>query len=138
MGVRGSVDLAHVGRRKKLVVQPRSTAKSQSQAWPQPWVPVAPIHFPGAGKSALSYASTRHTSFPSHSALRVVRSRPGVPPKVDSKVSRRSLLSLGSAVLRNHSRLAGACSRETYLRAPMALRRGGAVRQMDTEMGRKL
>src|SRR5258708_29211366 len=138
MAVRGSVGVAHAGRKKKSVVHPRSIAKSQSRAWPQPWVPVAPMHFPGAGKNALSYASTRHTSFASRSAHHVVRSRPGVPQKVDSKVSRRSLLLLGSAVLGIHSRLAGACSRKTYLKSPMAPRRGGAVRQMDMEMGRKL
>src|SRR5258708_1882688 len=137
MAVRGSVGLAHAGRRKKLVVQPRSIAKSQSRAWPQPWVPVAPMLFPGAGKSALSYVCTKHTSFVSRSAHHVVRSRPDVPPKVDLKVSRRSLLLLGSAVLRNRSRLAGACSRKTHLRAPIALRHGGALQEMDIEMGRQ-
>jgi hypothetical protein len=39
-----------------------------------------------------------------------------VPPKVDSKVSRRSLLSLGLTLLRNRSQLAGACSCGTCLR----------------------
>jgi hypothetical protein len=79
MAVRGSVGLAHAGKRKKSVVQLRSEAKSRNRAWPQLWVPVAPMHFPGAGKNALSYACMRHTSSVSrfaHRALRKSAERP--------------------------------------------------------------
>jgi hypothetical protein len=130
MAVRGSVGLAHAGRRKKSVAQLRSEAKSWNRAWPQLWVPVASMQFPGAGRNALSYACMRRSSFVSRFAHRAMRSQPSVPPKVDSNVSRRSLL-LGLAVLRNHSQLAGACSRKTCLRTQVALSRAGVVRQMD-------
>jgi hypothetical protein len=79
MAVRGSVGLAHAGKRKKSVVQLRSEAKSRNRAWPQLWVPVAPMHFPGAGKNVLSYACMRHASSVSrfaHRALRKSAERP--------------------------------------------------------------
>jgi hypothetical protein len=54
MAVRGSVGLAHAGRRNKSVVELRSEAKSRNRAWPQLWVPAAPMHFPGAGMYTLT------------------------------------------------------------------------------------
>jgi hypothetical protein len=64
------------------------------RAWPQLWVPAPPMHFHGAGKNVLPFACMRNTSSVSRFAHRAVTNRPSVPPKVDSKVSRRSLLPL--------------------------------------------
>ncbi|KAN0123500.1 Beta-lactamase superfamily domain containing protein [Russula decolorans] len=52
------------------------------------------MHFHGAGKNVLPFACMRNTSSVSRFAHRAVTNRPSVPPKVDSKVSRRSLLPL--------------------------------------------
>jgi hypothetical protein len=138
MAVRGSVGLAHAGRRRKSVMRPRIEAKCRSRAWPLLWVPAVSMRFPGAGRNVLSYACMRRTSFFSRFTHRAVRSWPNVPQKVDLKVFRRSLLTLGFSVLRNCIQRAGACSRETCLRARVALNRAGVVRKMDMEMGRKV
>ena len=130
MAVWGSVGPDRDGRRKSDV-QLRSEAKSRNLAWPRLWVPAASINFPGAGKSVLSYAFVRRTSFASRFAHHAVRSRPSVLPKVDSRASRMSLLLWVSAVVRNRRQPAGACSRRTSLRARMPPSRAGVVRQLD-------
>jgi hypothetical protein len=109
MAARGSVGLVHAGRRKRLVVRCRFTAKSQNQAWAPARMSTVSIRFPGLGKSALSYAYTRRMTSASLFAHLVPKSQPsGAPPRVVSMVSRRSLLLLASVVQRNPSRLAGA------------------------------
>jgi hypothetical protein len=50
---------------------------------------------------------------------------------------RRSLLTLGLAVLCNRRQLVGACPHETCLRARGELSRAGVVPRMDMEMDRK-
>ena len=91
----------------------------------------------GAGKNVIYYACMRHTSLVSCFTSHAVRSWLSIPPRVDSKVSGRSLLLLGLAVLRNGSQLVGTCSRETCLRARMVLSRAGVVWKMDVEMDRE-
>jgi hypothetical protein len=134
MAARGSVGPAHAGRRKRSVARFRSIARSPSPAWALPRAPVVSIRFPGAGKSALSCACTRRTSFASHFAHLALKSRRNNPPRAVSRVSRRSLLLLALAAQRSRSRLAGASSRGTSSRAPRTLRHVGAVRQTDMEM----
>ena len=112
----------------------RSEAKNWNRARPQLWAPAAPMHFPGAGKNALSYGCVGRTSFLSRFVHRAVTSRPSVPPKVDSKVF--AAVGLGGAAQPRPARRV-MLSHDLFERPDGAESRRRVVRQMVMEMVRK-
>jgi hypothetical protein len=124
MDVRGSVGLTHA-RRKKSVDPKRKVRIGHGRSYGCQQRRCASLELKECNLLRV------YEAYEVCLMLHALRSEKSVPPKVDSKVSRRSLLPLGLTVLHNHSQLAGACSCGTCLRARMVLSRAGVVRQME-------